>query len=222
LLIAALANMDFAPTALLVMTHNVTGLKYFCKTTRLGFLHKYKGSGVYWKRHMRLHGRDVTVGVLGVYFDKDRCMSAALNFSKENDIVKDSGWANCILENGLDGAGAGEANHRYGKPHPNKGGTRPEMIGRLIGPLNGMYGKPSPLRGVPKPKGKDSPLYGRKRPDGCGKPSKAVVRLDDGVVFESVSDAGRACNGATSGISKCCMGKAKSAHGFRWAYKENV
>jgi hypothetical protein len=214
--------MDFAPTALLVMTHNVTGLKYFCKTTRLGFLHKYKGSGVYWKRHMRLHGRDVTVGVLGVYFDKDRCMSAALNFSKENDIVKDSGWANCILENGLDGAGAGEANHRYGKPHPNKGGTRPEMIGRLIGPLNGMYGKPSPLRGVPKPKGKDSPLYGRKRPDGCGKPSKAVVRLNDGVVFESVSDAGRACNGATSGISKCCMGKAKSAHGFRWAYKENV
>lgn len=214
--------MDFAPTALLVMTHNVTGLKYFCKTTRLGFLHKYKGSGVYWKRHMRLHGRDVTVGVLGVYFDKDRCMSAALNFSKENDIVKDSGWANCILENGLDGAGAGEANHRYGKPHPNKGGTRPEMAGRLIGPLNGMYGKPSPLRGVPKPKGKDSPLYGRKRPDGGGKPSKAVVRLDDGVVFESVSDAGRACNGTTSGISKCCMGKAKSAHGFRWAYKENV
>jgi hypothetical protein len=214
--------MGFAPTALLVMTHNVTGLKYFCKTAQLDSLHKYKGSGVYWKRHMKAHGRNVTVGVLGVYFEKDRCVSAALNFSKENDIVKDRGWANCILENGLDGAGAGEANHRYGKPHPNKGGTRPDMVGRLVGPLNGMYGKPSPMRGVPKPKGPDSPLYGRKRPEGGGKPSKAVVRLDNGVVFESIGAAASALGKTRGGITQCCMGKAKSAHGFRWAYQENV
>ena len=82
--------MDFAPTALLVMTHNVTGMKYFCKTTRLKNLHWYKGSGLY----------------------------------------------------------------------------------------------------------------------------------DDGMVFESVAAAGRACNGTTSGITQCCLGTAKSAHGFRWAYKE--
>lgn len=214
--------MSFAPTALLVMTHNVTGLKYFCKTSKLKNMHWYKGSGVYWKKHMKAHGRDITAGVLGIYFDKDRCVAAALKFSEENDIVNSKDWANFILENGLDGAGSGKVNHRYGKQHPNKGGTRPDMVGRLVGPLNGMYGKPSPLRGVPKPKGPDSPLYGRKRPEGGGKPSKAVVRLDDGVVFKSVADAGRACKGTTSGIHKCCTGKAKSAHGFRWAYQENV
>ena len=214
--------MDFAPTALLVLTHNVTGLKYFCKTSQFDIIERYKGSGVYWKRHMKAHGRDVTSGVLGIYFDRERCVEAALKFSKENDIVKSREWANSILENGLDGAGVGAANHRYGKLHPNKGGTRPDMVGRLVGPLNGMYGKPSPMRGVPKPKGQDSPLYGRKRPEGGGKPAKAVVRLDDGVVFKSVADAGRACKGTTSGIHKCCTGKAKSAHGFRWAYQENV
>ena len=214
--------MSFAPTALLVLTHNVTGLKYFCKTSQFDIVHRYKGSGVYWKRHMRVHGRDVTAGVLGIYFEQDRCVAAALKFSQENEIVKSREWANSILENGLDGAGLGSANHRYGKPHPNKGGTRPEMIGRLVGPLNGMYGKPSPMRGVAKPKGKDSPLHGKKRPEGSGKPAKPVVRLDDGVVFESVGAAASALGKTRGGITQCCMGKAKSAHGYRWAYKESV
>lgn len=212
--------MSFAPTALLVLTHNVTGLKYFCKTTALRKIHSYKGSGVYWKKHMKVHGRDVVTGVLGVYFDKERCVAAALKFSQENDIIKDRSWANCIFENGLDGAGAGAANHMYGKPHPNKGGTRPDMVGRLVGPLNGMYGKPSPMRGVSKPKGKDSPLYGRKRPEGGGKPSKPVIRLDDGMEFESVAAAANSLGKTRRGITQCCMGTAKSAHGFRWAYKE--
>lgn len=212
--------MSFAPTALLVLTHNVTGLKYFCKTSQLDIVHRYKGSGIYWKRHMKVHGRDVTSGVLGIYFDKDRCVEAALKFSEENDIVKSQEWANSIVENGLDGAGVGAANHRYGKPHPNKGGKRPDMIGRLVGPLNGMYGKPSPMKGVAKPKGKDSLLYGRQRPEGSGKPSKPVIRLDDEMEFESVAAAAAALGKTRSGITKCCLGKAKSAHGFRWAYKE--
>jgi hypothetical protein len=211
--------MDFAPTALLVLTHKVTGLKYFCKTTRLKNLHWYKGSGVYWKRHMKVHGRDITRGVLGVYFEKDRCVAAALKFSEENDIINSEDWANFILENGLDGAGAGKANHQYGKPHPNRGGTRPDMAGRLVGPLNGMYGKPSPMRGK-RNAGASAALKGRKRPEGGGKPAKPVVRLDDGVVFGSVADAANALGKTRGGITQCCMGKAKSAHGFRWAYKE--
>jgi len=210
----------FAYTALLVMTHNKTGLKYFCKTTRMNELNTYKGSGIHWKRHLRKHGRDVTVGVLGLYSDKERCMQAALDFSKENNIVADVGWANLIDENGMSGAGTGAANHRYGKPHPNKGGTRPDMIGRLAGEKNGMYGKPSPMRGVAKPKGKDSPLYGRKRPEGGGKPSKPVIRLEDGKEFASVADAARECKGSRSGITKCCLGKAHTSHGYTWAYKE--
>ena len=170
---------------------------------------------------MKAHGRDVTSGVLGIYFDRDRCVEAALKFSKENDIVKSREWANFILENGLDGAGAGAANHRYGKLHPNKGGTRPEMIGRLVGPLNGMYGKPSPMRGKANI-GASKAHKGRKRPEGGGKPAKTVVRLDDGVVFESIGAAASALGKTRGGITQCCMGKAKSAHGFRWAYQEQV
>jgi hypothetical protein len=211
--------MSFAPTALLVMTHNVTGLKYFCKTSKLKNMHWYKGSGVYWKKHMRVHGRDITAGVLGVYFDKDRCVAAALKFSEENDIVVSDKWANFIPENGLSGAGFGELNHRYGKAHPNKGGTRPDMVGRLVGPLNGMYGKPSPMRGKNNT-GASKALKGRKRPEGGGKPSHPVIRLDDGVEFESVATAASSIGKTRSGITQCCMGKAKSAHGFRWAYKE--
>ena len=169
---------------------------------------------------MKVHGRDITTGVLGVYFDKDRCVSAALKFSEENNIIDDDSWANLIAENGLSGAGVGKSNHRYGKPGPFKGQTRPDMIGRLVGEKNGMYGKPSPMRGVAKPKGKDSPLYGRPRPEGGGKPAKPVIRLDDGVEFASVAEAAKALDKTRSGITKCCLGKAKSAHGFRWAYKE--
>ena len=211
--------MSFAPTALLVMTHNVTGLKYFCKTSKLKNMHWYKGSGVYWKKHMRVHGRNITAGVLGVYFDKDRCVAAALKFSEENNIVASDEWANFIPENGLSGAGSGELNHRYGKPHPNKGGTRPDMIGRLVGPLNGMYGKPSPMRGKNNT-GASKAHKGRKRPEGGGKPSKPVIRMDDGVEFESVAAAANALGKTRRGITQCCMGTAKSAHGFRWAYKE--
>ena len=213
--------MSFAPTALLVLTHNVTGLKYFCKTSQFDIVHRYKGSGVYWKRHMRVHGRNVTAGVLGIYFEQDRCVAAALKFSQENDIVKSREWANSILENGLDGAGLGSANHRYGKPHPNKGGTRPEMIGRLVGPLNGMYGKTSPMKGKHNT-GASKAHKGRKRPESSGKPAKPVVRLDDGAVFESVAAAASALGKTRRGITMCCMGTAKSAHGFRWAYKESA
>jgi hypothetical protein len=142
-----------------------------------------------------------------------------LKFSEENDIVASDEWANFIPENGLSGAGSGELNHRYGKQHPNKGGTRPDMVGRLVGPLNGMYGKPSPMKGKPN-LGASKAHKGRKRPEGGGKPSKAVVRLDDGVVFGSVADAARALGKTRGGITQCCTGKAKSAHGFRWAYKE--
>ncbi len=212
--------MNFAPTALLVMKHNKTGLKYFCKTTRIESMHKYYGSGIRWQRHLKKHGKDIDVDVLGFYFDKDACTSAAIKFSEDNNIAKDRNWANMIYENGLDGAGPGEANHRYGKPHPNKGKPRPEMVGVLVGEKNGMYGKPSPMRGVPKPKGIHSPLYGRKRPEGGGKKPRPVVRIEDNVVFDSVASAANACKGSRSGITKCCNGKANTAHGYTWKYLE--
>lgn len=48
---------------------------------------------------------------------------------------------------------------------------------------------------------------------------KRVVRLSDGVVFDSATDAAIACGKAcNSNIIMCCKGKIKTAHGHRWSY----
>jgi hypothetical protein len=216
-------HMTFNPTALLVIEHNITGLKYFCKTARFSEINHYKGSGLYWKRHMKKHGKDVKVGVLGIYFDKKRCLLAAKKFSEENKIGNNLEWANLIPENGMDGAPMGEAHPMFGKPHPQIGVKRP-WVGKK-GADNPMWGKPSSMRGVPKPKGVDSPLYGRKRPEGGGKKSHPVIRIDeDGTEtrYDSVADAGRAMNGCRTGIHQCCNGKSKTAHGYKWRYAKEI
>jgi len=102
---------------LYIFTHNITGLKYFGKTTlhfTIESLLKYKGSGKYWNSHLKIHGNDLSVEIYGI-FHKDEVKEIALQFSKENDIVKslnESGdrknkkvWANEKDENGLDGGG---------------------------------------------------------------------------------------------------------------------
>jgi hypothetical protein len=97
----------FKPTTLYVKTHNITGLKYFGKTTNDPF--KYKGSGKYWLDHLKKHGNDVTTEIVGYFLDKNLCEEFSLKFSKDNDIVSSVNeygkkiWANQIFENGLDG-----------------------------------------------------------------------------------------------------------------------
>jgi hypothetical protein len=150
----------FAPTALLVMTHNTTGLKYFCKTIGVNRVHNYKGSGVAWQKHLKQHGTDVRVGVLGFYTDESRCFEAAKRFSRENDIVASDEWANLVEETGRNGASMkGERNPFYGKKHNpetaerlrlakigksvNKGAYRsPEYRAKMSALLKG---KPNPL-----------------------------------------------------------------------------
>lgn len=208
-------------TALLVLEHQKTGLKYFCKTTRLHEINAYKGSGMYWERHMKVHGREITRGVVGVYYDRKRLVEAALKFSADNDIVKSDAWANCIPENGLDGAGAGELHWCHGKEHPSKGTKRPH-VGK-IGADNPMFGKPSAMRGK-KNLGASLAHKGRKRPEGGGKKPHAVIGTKDGVTveFDSVADAARFINGNRSSIHRCCNGKAKTGGGYTWKYKEQA
>jgi hypothetical protein len=92
---------QFQPTFLYVKTHNKTGLKYFGKTKHDP--HKYKGSGLYWLRHIKEHGYDVSTEIIGFYTDKQECKGAATLFSTVNQIVESDNWANLIDENGLDG-----------------------------------------------------------------------------------------------------------------------
>lgn len=99
----------FYPTYLYIKTHNITGLKYFGKTTKDPY--QYRGSGKRWLAHLKKHGNDVSTEVLGYYVSESECLCAAMTFSKENNIVESVKWANMIDENGLDGGATGRTNY---------------------------------------------------------------------------------------------------------------
>lgn len=83
---------------LYVKRHGVTKLKYFGKTTRKDPL-KYYGSGAYWARHIKKHGKQYveTINIWG--FDcQEEATKFALQFSKENNIVESTEWANLMVE----------------------------------------------------------------------------------------------------------------------------
>jgi hypothetical protein len=68
--------------------------------------HKYPGSGIYWKRHLRKHNAVPETLKVRSFKSQSACTKAALAFSKRYDIVNDrneSGkkiWANQVAENG--------------------------------------------------------------------------------------------------------------------------
>ena len=90
------------PTYLYVKQHNKTGLKYFGKTTKKDPL-KYKGSGLHWKRHLKIHGNDVKTLWVQLFENEQELIEYAKKFSEENNIVNSDKWANLKNENGLDG-----------------------------------------------------------------------------------------------------------------------
>jgi hypothetical protein len=93
---------------LYVKTHNQTSLKYFGKTTKKD-PYKYKGSGKYWTKHLKVHGNDVRTEIVGVFDSKLECTEFAIKFSKEHNIVESNEWANLRMENGVDGAPIGNS-----------------------------------------------------------------------------------------------------------------
>ncbi len=97
---------------LYIATHNVTGKKYFGKTTKWftqeSLQKNYHGSGIYWKKHKKKHGdKDITMEIYQICSlhesDKNYVEPIALAFSEENHIMDSKEWANLIPENGLSG-----------------------------------------------------------------------------------------------------------------------
>jgi hypothetical protein len=155
-----MSKAEFKPTLLLVMSHNVTGLKYFCKTSCLERVKRYKGSGTRWRNHLNVHGKDITVGVLGFYTEEKRCNEAALKFSRDNNIVESDDWANLIEETGLmTGVSMkGEKNPFYGKKHTPETAERLRLqkIGKSVN--KGAYRSPEQRAKI------SASLKGRKNP----------------------------------------------------------
>ena len=98
--------MEFKPTWLYIKQHNITGLKYFGKTTRKD-PNKYLGSGIRWKNHLCKHGENISTVWTQLFISKEDLVSFALNFSQENKIVESSEWANLKPEDGLMGGDTG-------------------------------------------------------------------------------------------------------------------
>jgi len=94
---------------LYVKQHSITGLKYFGMTTKLNPF-TYKGSGKYWSKHIKKHGRDYikTLDVWG-FDDQKLCTEFALKFSRDNNIVNSNQWANLIEEIGISGRIRGQS-----------------------------------------------------------------------------------------------------------------
>ncbi len=107
---------------LLVKTHKVSGLKYLCQTRKKDYK-KYKGSGDYWKKHLKIHGNIIETQLLKICNNKLDLKKWGKHYSNKWNIVdaKDKNgkkiWANLVPEtgNGMDS--------KYGKIFQN----RPEV-----------------------------------------------------------------------------------------------
>ena len=81
--------------------HNKTGLKYLGKTTKDPNV--YKGSGVYWLNHLKIHGYDVTTHILKECINNEQCKFWGKYYSDLYDVVSSSDFANLIEETGTGG-----------------------------------------------------------------------------------------------------------------------
>ena len=90
---------------LLVKEHVDTGLKYLCKRVASSFseCEKYKGSGVYWTKHLKKHGNNVKTTCLFVTEDKEEFRRIAKNYSLEFNVKYSKEWANLCDEEGQGG-----------------------------------------------------------------------------------------------------------------------
>jgi hypothetical protein len=86
----------------MIKTHKTTGLKYLCKlsTDNREKCFKYKGSGVYWKRHLKIHRPNITTEIIEECDDIHKLHERGLYWSEFYNVVKSEDWANLIPEDG--------------------------------------------------------------------------------------------------------------------------
>lgn len=83
---------------LYVKTHVITGLKYLGFTSKNPF--QYKGSGKYWRRHLRKYGENISTEILLVTESFIEMKQTGLFFSKLWNVVESEEWANLKEESG--------------------------------------------------------------------------------------------------------------------------
>lgn len=90
---------------LLIKEHVYTGLKYLCKHEASSFLdcEKYSGSGTYWKKHLKKHGKNIKTTCVYYTEDKEDFRKVALEYSQKWNIIESDEWANLCYEQGEGG-----------------------------------------------------------------------------------------------------------------------
>jgi group I intron endonuclease len=181
---------------LYLKTHNKTGLKYLGKTTQDPF--KYKGSGKYWKRHIKKHGKDISTNILLATESKQELIETGIYFSRLWNVVKSPEFANLKEENGDGGSDKGRKlseehkekisnttrgtnNPFYGKIHSNS--TKKRISNSLVGQTSPMKNRKMPKTAVIK------------------KYKKTVV---NGVVYNSAKEAAKVVGIPYSTVTRNC------------------
>ena len=78
--------------------HKKTGLKYLGKTIQDPF--KYRGSGVRWVSHLKVHGNDVSTVILKECSNEEDLKQWGLYFSNLWNVVESAEFANLVVEAG--------------------------------------------------------------------------------------------------------------------------
>ena len=84
---------------LMIKKHNKTGLKYLCVTSKDDH-ELYRGSGYYWKRHLRTHGNNISTQILFETSSLEELKNEGIKYSAIYDVVESDEWANLIPETG--------------------------------------------------------------------------------------------------------------------------
>lgn len=96
---------------LYVKTHNKTGLKYLGQTSA-NDPHKYPGSGVYWKHHLKKYGYDYNTELLKECQTKEEVKKYGTYYSNLYNILESDEWANLKIEQGEGGRQTEEVRKR--------------------------------------------------------------------------------------------------------------
>jgi hypothetical protein len=126
---------------LMIKSHNITGLKYLCQTKKKD-PYSYKGSGKYWKLHLKQHGNSIHTEILKECSTKDELVKWGKYYSDIWNIVDSDEWANLKPETGDGGPLFGLANGMYGKTHTDEVvlAIKQKNTGRKLGTLTERYG----------------------------------------------------------------------------------